>query len=108
MDWWNQALSTIASALIFSMLFWSSPIPSVAVPSSAGPPCRETEFHGAFLNQLPDITVLWESAFAWNSVHSPKFGTLHIRQQDGRSGSHSAHGFLLMGGPGIPAGAGKY
>ena len=63
------------------------------------------EFRGEFLHQLPDITVLWEIAFAWNSLRSPRFGTLHIRQQDGRSGSHSDHGFLLMAGPGIPAGA---
>ncbi|MGH9548485.1 MAG: hypothetical protein ACRD3W_03880, partial [Terriglobales bacterium] len=63
------------------------------------------EFDGPFLNQLPDLTVLWEQSFPWHSVHSPRFGTLRIRQQDNRTGSHSDHGFLLMRGPDVPAGS---
>jgi predicted AlkP superfamily phosphohydrolase/phosphomutase len=63
------------------------------------------EFHGEFQDQLPDITVLWDSSFAWDSVHSPRFGTLRIRQQDGRTGGHSEHGFLLMVGADVPVAA---
>jgi predicted AlkP superfamily phosphohydrolase/phosphomutase len=61
------------------------------------------DFHGPYLENLPDITVLWDSSFAWNTIHSPRFGTLRIRRQDGRSGSHTSHGFILAKGPGIPA-----
>lgn len=61
-------------------------------------------FHGPFLEQLPDLTVLWDQSFGWETVHSPRFGTLHIRQQDARTGGHSSHGFVLMTGPGVPAG----
>jgi predicted AlkP superfamily phosphohydrolase/phosphomutase len=61
-------------------------------------------FHGPFLDQLPDLTVLWDQTFAWNTVYSPRFGTLTIRQQDSRTGGHSSHGFVLMTGPDIPSG----
>jgi len=62
-------------------------------------------FDGPYLDQLPDITVLWEQSFPWNSVQSPRFGTLQGCQNDARSGSHTGHGFLLSAGPGIPQGA---
>lgn len=61
-------------------------------------------FDGPFLEQLPDLTVLWDQSFAWSTVHSPRFGTLRIRQQDARTGGHSSHGFVLMTGPNVPAG----
>lgn len=60
-------------------------------------------FHGPFLEQLPDLTVLWDQSFAWNTVYSPRFGSLKIRQQDARTGGHSSHGFVLMVGPDVPA-----
>ncbi len=62
------------------------------------------EFNGPFLEQLPDLTVLWDQSFAWNTVYSPRFGTLQIKQQDSRKGGHSPHGFVLMAGPDVPAG----
>jgi predicted AlkP superfamily phosphohydrolase/phosphomutase len=62
------------------------------------------EFQGPFLDRLPDLTVLWEQSFPWTSVRSPRFGTLELRQQDARSGSHTERGFVLAAGPGIPAG----
>ena len=62
-------------------------------------------FDGPFLEQLPDITVLWEQGFPWEALHSPRFGTLRIRRQDSRTGSHTPHGFFLVTGPGVPAGA---
>lgn len=65
----------------------------------------KNEFHGPFIDQLPDITVLWDQSFPWCSVHSPRFGTLQIRQQDSRTGSHTDHGFLLMHGPGVCPGS---
>jgi predicted AlkP superfamily phosphohydrolase/phosphomutase len=61
-------------------------------------------FHGPFLDQLPDITVLWDQDFPWSSLHSPRFGTLRLRRQDARSGSHTPHGFVILAGPGVPAG----
>ena len=62
------------------------------------------EFQGPYLYQLPDLTVLWDQSFPWDSVQSFRLGTLHLRRQDARSGSHSPHGFLLMHGLGVPAG----
>ena len=62
------------------------------------------EFRGPFLNQLPDLTVLWNQGFPWDSLHSPRFGTLRLRRQDGRSGSHTPHGFAILAGQGVPAG----
>jgi predicted AlkP superfamily phosphohydrolase/phosphomutase len=61
-------------------------------------------FDGPFLDQLPDITVLWDNSFPWSSIHSPRFGTLRLRRQDARTGGHSTHGFVIATGPGIPAG----
>jgi predicted AlkP superfamily phosphohydrolase/phosphomutase len=61
-------------------------------------------FHGPFLEQLPDLTVLWDQSFAWDTVYSPRFGTLQIKQQDARTGGHSSHGFVLIAGPDIPSG----
>ncbi|HKC62977.1 MAG TPA: alkaline phosphatase family protein [Pyrinomonadaceae bacterium] len=62
------------------------------------------EFHGPYLDGLPDITVLWDQSFAWESLHSPRFGTLRLRTQDSRSGSHTPLGFVLVKGAGVPAG----
>jgi predicted AlkP superfamily phosphohydrolase/phosphomutase len=57
--------------------------------------------------QLPD--TIWASLYTGvnpqNSVHSPRFGTLQIRQQDSRTGSHTDHGFLLVHGPGVCPGS---
>lgn len=61
------------------------------------------EFHGPFLNQLPDLTVLWDQSFAWSALQSPRLGTLNLRGQDSRTGGHSTRGFLLASGPGIAA-----
>ena len=61
-------------------------------------------FHGPYLEQLPDLTVLWDQSFAWSTVYSPRFGTLEIKQQDSRTGGHSSHGFVLMAGPDVPSG----
>jgi predicted AlkP superfamily phosphohydrolase/phosphomutase len=58
------------------------------------------EFHGPFLDQLPDVTVLWEQRFAWDEVASPRIGRLKLRRQDSRSGSHTPYGFLLARGYG--------
>ena len=61
-------------------------------------------YHGPHVDQLPDITVLWDSSFAWNAIHSPRFGTLSLAHQDRRTGSHTPSSFLLATGPGIAAG----
>jgi predicted AlkP superfamily phosphohydrolase/phosphomutase len=62
------------------------------------------EFHGPFLDRIPDVMVLWDSSFPWHAVKSPRFGTLQIATQDARTGSHTPHGFLLGVGPGLPRG----
>jgi predicted AlkP superfamily phosphohydrolase/phosphomutase len=62
------------------------------------------KFSGPFLHQLPDITVLWDQTFPWSALSSPRFGTLTVRRQDSRSGSHTPHGFVVMRGPGIEGG----
>jgi predicted AlkP superfamily phosphohydrolase/phosphomutase len=62
------------------------------------------EFSGPYLDGLPDITVLWDQSFPWHSVHSPRLGTLRIKRQDSRAGSHTPRGFVLVSGPGIAPG----
>jgi predicted AlkP superfamily phosphohydrolase/phosphomutase len=61
------------------------------------------EFHGPYLDVLPDITVLWDQTFPWDSLQSPRFGTLRLRRQDSRSGSHTPLGFILINGTNVPA-----
>ena len=60
--------------------------------------------HGPYLDDKPDLCVLWEQGFVWDRVHSPRFGTLRIQNQDARTGSHTARGFFIATGRGIPAG----
>lgn len=62
------------------------------------------EFSGKFLHGLPDLTVSWDTSFPWHAVRSPRFGTLALTKQDGRTGSHTDHGFVIVRGPGVPAG----
>lgn len=65
----------------------------------------QRELHGPYLDRLPDITAFWDQSFPWCSVNSPRFGTVELRNQDSRTGSHAPHGFLLASGDGIPRGA---
>lgn len=64
----------------------------------------QREFQGPFLHQLPDLTILWDQSFAWDSVTSSRFGVMRIRTQDSRSGSHTPLGFVLISGPAVPPG----
>lgn len=61
------------------------------------------EFSGPYQEALPDLTVLWDQRFPWSDIQSPRFGKLHIRRQDGRSGSHTPHGFVIAAGPAVEA-----
>ncbi len=61
------------------------------------------QFHGPYLDQLPDLTVLWDQDFSWKSVSSPRLGELRLRNQDGRTGSHTPRGFLIAMGQGVEA-----
>ena len=65
----------------------------------------QRELRGPHLDQLPDITVRWDTSFPWSSVYSPRFGMLALRTQDVRSGTHTDHGFMLAAGEGVPHGA---
>ena len=33
------------------------------------------EYHGPFLERLPDLAVQWDFGFVWDLLHSPRFGT---------------------------------
>ncbi len=61
-------------------------------------------FAGPHLEGLPDITVAFDQSFPWTEVRSPRFGTVAVEPPAGRSGSHTPYGFLVLDGPGIPAG----
>lgn len=60
--------------------------------------------HGDFVTDKPDLCVLWDQSFVWNSIHSPRFGTVAVRSQDSRTGSHTPYGFVVASGPGVAAG----
>src|SRR5690606_36740275 len=47
---------------------------------------------GEYRDQLPELCVLWDQSFPWTAVHSPRFGTLKLTNQDMRTGSHTARG----------------
>lgn len=63
------------------------------------------ETHGPYREQLPDLCVLWDQSFVWTKLHSPDFGTLAVRSQDSRTGSHVPLGFFIATGADIQAGA---
>jgi predicted AlkP superfamily phosphohydrolase/phosphomutase len=65
----------------------------------------QEEFQGAFLDGLPDLTVLWDQSFVWDEVASPRIGRLKLRRQDSRNGSHTPYGFMLVRGYGERPGA---
>ena len=65
----------------------------------------QRELRGPHLDRLPDITAQWEQSFPWSALYSPRFGTVELRNQDSRTGSHAPHAFMLTSGEGIPRGA---
>jgi predicted AlkP superfamily phosphohydrolase/phosphomutase len=65
----------------------------------------QRELRGPYLDRLPDLTVRWDQSFPWRSVSSPRFGTVELRDQDSRNGSHTPHGFLIAAGDRIAKGA---
>jgi predicted AlkP superfamily phosphohydrolase/phosphomutase len=60
-------------------------------------------FHGPFLDNLPDLTVLWNAERPWVALESPRFGRLRVSNQDVRTGGHTPTGFVIARGKGIPA-----
>ena len=62
------------------------------------------KFHGPYLDSKPDLSVVWDTSVPWNTIHSPRFGTLQLKNLDSRTGSHTSIGFFLATGPGIPEG----
>ncbi|NNF11891.1 MAG: hypothetical protein HKN72_01630 [Gemmatimonadetes bacterium] len=64
---------------------------------------------GARLDALPDLIVRWASTpcAPTRSVTSPRFGSIPWptpgKNPNGRSGNHTAEGFVLASGPGIEA-----
>lgn len=65
---------------------------------------------GARRDLLPDIVVRWSDAPAAGTkvIVSPRYGTVRWpmpgRNQSGRSGNHSGHGYFVAAGGGIPPG----
>ena len=70
--------------------------------SSAGDLTPEV-FHGR-CRPAADITVLLWSGLPMVRVRSPRFGTLRVRRQDARTGSHTPRGFFVAVRPGVAAG----
>ncbi|MGE0145177.1 MAG: hypothetical protein AB7I19_18495 [Planctomycetota bacterium] len=61
------------------------------------------ETSGPYRDQLPDLCVLWEQDFVWDRLHHEKIGTLRVRDQDSRTGSHTTQGFFIIDGVGAVA-----
>jgi len=79
-------------------------------PDSGCPVVRQVSksrelFHGPYLEQLPDLTVLWNAERPWVALESPRIGRLRLHDQDIRTGGHTPRGFVIARGKGIPAGA---
>jgi predicted AlkP superfamily phosphohydrolase/phosphomutase len=59
-------------------------------------------YQGSFSDELPDLSVIWDTSQIANDVVSPRFGRI-VRQPDlsGGCGNHRGTGFLLAYGPGV-------
>jgi predicted AlkP superfamily phosphohydrolase/phosphomutase len=61
-------------------------------------------FPGPRRAHLPDLVVLWNPAMPISALASDRIGMVAGGSPDPRPGTHTAPGFLLMRGPGIPSG----
>jgi predicted AlkP superfamily phosphohydrolase/phosphomutase len=58
-------------------------------------------FQGPFLDDLPDLLVLWANESPVAEVHSPRTGTIRLDFPERRTGAHRPFGFLAASGPRI-------
>jgi predicted AlkP superfamily phosphohydrolase/phosphomutase len=58
-------------------------------------------FQGPFLDELPDLLVLWANESPVAQVHSPRTGTIRLDFPERRTGAHRPFGFLAASGPRI-------
>ena len=65
---------------------------------------RNEVFPGERQEQLPDLIVTWNDAAPFTSLASPRLGAIDGASADPRPGTHSADGFLLATGAGVPRG----
>jgi predicted AlkP superfamily phosphohydrolase/phosphomutase len=61
-------------------------------------------FPGPRRAYLPDLVVLWDPAMPITALASDRIGTVTGASPDPRPGTHAGPGFVLMRGPGLPAG----
>ncbi len=62
-------------------------------------------FEGPFVDELPDLSVLWNPECLVTEVTSPRSGTIrHEPDLSGGSGNHRGVGFMLAHGAGVPRG----
>ena len=78
--------------------------PSDGAPAVRHVWIRNKVFPGDRQEQLPDLIVTWNNKTPFKSVGSPRFGSIKGDNADPRPGTHSASGFLLAAGAGIPSG----
>jgi hypothetical protein len=62
-------------------------------------------YQGSFSDELPDLSVIWDTGQIASEVVSPRYGRM-VRHPDlsGGCGNHRGIGFLLAYGPGVPRG----
>ena len=53
---------------------------------------------GEYLDELPDVVVIWRGDAPINGLRSPRIGEVKGRNFHERTGSHRPYGFLLAAG----------
>ena len=61
-------------------------------------------YHGRYLDDLPDILVIWARDAPVSAIGSPKVGTVRGEYPGNRTGDHTPDFFFLAQGPGIRPG----
>ena len=75
-------------------------------PDTGRPAVRDVirvdrQFPGPRRDYLPDLIVLWSAEAPIRRLQSPRIGEVSGDSPDGRTGTHTAPGFLVARGPGL-------
>lgn len=62
------------------------------------------DYHGPFLEALPDLFVVWNRESPFNGVESSRIGRIDGAKSWGRTGDHTPHAMLIIKRPGLPPG----
>jgi predicted AlkP superfamily phosphohydrolase/phosphomutase len=66
---------------------------------------RTRQVHaGEYLDDLPDLIVLWSDKTRLEKVWSERLGEIHVPSPERRSGAHRNTGFLMASGPHVARG----